>query len=124
MSPPPPSDAFTTHDGRIFTCDRHQMADAAAIAARMAGDMARQARARGFWELAQLEADGWTPRQVEQHWRAALAVYRARRAGAEPELPQTPGRTVSICAEIIDVGANVLALTIFLGAIFVIGGVL
>lgn len=104
-------DIITTHDGRIYPLSRDLMSDPAAIAERMAADMAAAIRAHGFWELAGLEAAGWTGEQIDRHWRAAHELFRSAHPGA-----------TTLGQEIVEATANIVAIAIFLGSLLLVLG--
>lgn len=109
------------HDGYLWPFDRPRMVMPGPIRERMVEDIGRLVRDGGedaVVTLADLTALGWPQGQVEQHGKAAFAMYAVQQAGAERRrLDSLPCRVAEAAALLLFCGAALLWAGLGAGAI-------
>lgn len=112
---------IATHDGYIWPFDRPRMVMPGPIRERMVEDIGRLVRDGGedaVVTLADLTRLGWPQGQVEEHGKAAFAMFEVQQAAAERRrIDSVPGRIAEAAALLLFCGATLLWAGVGTGAI-------
>lgn len=109
------------HDGYLWPFDRSRMVMPGPIRERMVEDIGRLVRDDGedaVVTLADLARLGWPQGQVEEHGKAAFAMYEVQQAARERRrIDSVPGRIAEAAALLLFCGAALLWVGLGTGAV-------